>query len=586
LAAFFVSGIRQHQKPSIPGFALYPHLFYLVPMLSALRIVFLLFLLPSLAAADTRPSAAGIASAHPLATQAGHEILARGGNAFDAAVAVAAALAVVEPYNSGLGGGGFFLLHQARDGSDVMIDARERAPLAATRNKYLGADGKPVPGRSVDGPLAAGIPGTPAALVHLAEKYGRLPLKQSLAPAIRLAREGFAVSTRYGKMTLRQHDRLELNPEAARIYLKGGFIYAPGEVLRQPELAKTLTLLADKGRAGFYVGGVAEKLVRSVRQAGGIWSRQDLSEYRVIERQPVQGMYRGVRVTSAALPSSGGVVLMQMLNILSVFDLDAMKKPERDHLIVEAMRLAYRDRARYLGDPDMVTVDVNHLLDLAYAVQLRQEIRPPMPRENMTPMTPVKEGGNTTHFSVIDREGNRVAATLSLNTLFGSGFMPPGTGVLLNNEMDDFSVSAGTPNSYGLVGSEANAVAPGKRPLSSMTPTFLESDDAVVVLGTPGGSRIISMVLLATLEMAHKRGGSKEWVALPRFHHQYLPDEVSYEPKAFDASEVRALRQWGHRLEELRSEGYGNMQIVTQYKKTHRLEAASDPRGEGLAEVK
>jgi len=586
LAAFFVSGVRQHKESSIPGFALSSHLFYLVLMLAVLRIIFLLFLLPLPVAADTYPAAAGIASAHPLATQAGHEILARGGNAFDAAVAVAAALAVVEPYNSGLGGGGFFLLHQARGGSDVMIDARERAPLAATRNMYLGADSKPVPSRSVDGPLAAGIPGTPAALAHLAEKYGRLPLKQSLAPAIRLAREGFAVTTRYGKMTLRQHDRLEAIPEVARIYLKEGFIYAPGDVLRQPELAKTLTLLADKGRAGFYAGSIAEKLVRGVRQAGGIWSRKDLSEYRVIERPPVQGIYRGVRVTAAALPSSGGVVLMQMLNMLGAFDLDAMKKPERDHLLVEVMRLAYRDRARYLGDPDQVTVDVNHLLDPAYAAQLRQEIRLPASRPNLAPMTPVKEGGNTTHFSIIDREGNRVAATLSLNTLFGSGFMPPGTGVLLNNEMDDFSVSAGVPNVYGLVGAEANAVAPGKRPLSSMTPTFLESDDAVVVLGTPGGSRIISMVLLATLEMAHGHGGPKEWVALPRFHHQYLPDEVSYEPKAFDANETRTLRQWGHRLEEFRSEGYGNMQIVTQYKKTHRLEAASDPRGEGLAEVK
>jgi gamma-glutamyltranspeptidase/glutathione hydrolase len=555
-------------------------------MLAAFRAIFLILLLPLPVAADMRPTAAGIASAHPLATQAGHEILARGGNAFDAAVAVAAALAVVEPYNTGLGGGGFFLLHQARNGLDVMIDARERAPLAATRNMYLGADGKPVAGRSVDGPLAAGIPGTPAALVHLAEKYGRLPLKQSLAPAIRLAREGFAVTTHYGKMTLRQHDRLELNPEAARIYLKGGFIYAPGEVLRQPELAGMLTLLADKGRAGFYAGRVAEKLVRGVRQAGGIWSRQDLSDYRVIERPPVQGVYRGVRVTSAALPSSGGVVLMQMLNMLSAFDLDALEKPERDHVLVEAMRLAYRDRARYLGDPDRVTVDVNHLLDPAYATRLRQEIRPPAPHENMTPITPVKEGSNTTHFSIIDREGNRVAATLSLNTLFGSGFMPPGTGVLLNNEMDDFAVSPNAPNSYGLIGSEANAVAPGKRPLSSMTPTFLESDDTVVVLGTPGGSRIITMVLLATLEMAHGRGGPKEWVALPRFHHQYLPDEVTYEPKAFDATEVRALRKWGHTLEEVRPEGYGNMQIVTQYKKTNRLEAVSDPRGEGLAEVK
>jgi len=555
-------------------------MFYLI------RLLYFLALLPlAIWAAEPRLSAAAIASAHPLATQAGHEILARGGNAFDAAVAVAAALAVVEPYNSGLGGGGFFLLHRERDGFEVMIDARERAPLAATRDMYL-RDGLPMPALSIDGALAAGIPGTPAALVHLAKKYGRLPLKQALAPAIRLARDGFPVTPLYSRMLLRQHMRLtDYFPEAARVYHKDGLIPAPGDTLKQPDLVQTLRRLAGKGHAGFYGGVSAERLVQGVREAGGIWSLKDIAEYRVVERAPVRGTYRGVRITSAALPSSGGVVLTQMLNLLQGFDLDVMPKAQRDHTVIEAMRLAYRDRARHLGDPDFVRVDVPRLLDPAYAVMLREEMRRPQQAPADAPAKAAGEGANTTHFSIIDREGNRVAATLSLNTPFGSGFMPPGTGVLLNNEMDDFAVKPDAPNTYGLVGGDANAIAPGKRPLSSMTPTFLEGDDAVVVLGTPGGGRIITMVLLATLEFAHGRGGPKEWVGMPRFHHQYLPDVVTHEPHAFDDAEKRTLEQLGYKLETVPA-GYGNMQMVTWHKKTGRVEAVSDPRGEGTAVVK
>lgn len=549
-------------------------------MFRFLRLICLLWLLPVTAAAAPVAHAAGIASAHPLATQAGQEILAQGGNAFDAAVAVAAALAVVEPYNSGLGGGGFFLLHRARDGFDVMIDARERAPLAATKDMYLDQQGQPVRGLSIDGALAAGIPGIPAGLVLLAEKYGRLPLKQSLAPAIRLARDGFPVTPLFGKKTLRQHDRLEHSPEMARTFLNHGFIFAPGEKLRQPDLARTLERLAARGREGFYGGIVASRLVRGVRTAGGLWSLKDLAEYRVLERPPVRGVYQNVRVTSAALPSSGGVVLLEMLNLLQGFDLGSMAKTDRDQTIIEAMRLAYRDRARYLGDPDFVHVDVAHLIDPAYAAHLREEMHGLKKAPVSSPDKAVGEGTNTTHFSIIDGAGNRVAATLSLNTTFGSGFMPAGTGVVLNNEMDDFSAKPNSPNIYGLVGSDANAIAPGKRPLSSMTPTFLENDQAVVVLGTPGGSRIISMVLLATLDFAQGRGGPKEWVSRPRFHHQYLPDVVAYEAKAFDEVERRTLEQRGYRLEPVRG-GYGNMQLVMWYKKTGRVEAVSDPRGEG-----
>ncbi|MHB8743545.1 MAG: gamma-glutamyltransferase [Sulfuricaulis sp.] len=549
--------------------------------LPRLTCLLLLFLPPASMAAPAAHGA-GIASAQPLATQAGQEILAQGGNAFDAAVAVAAALAVVEPYHSGLGGGGFFLLHRARDDFDVMLDARERAPLAATPDMYLDRQGQPVPGLSIDGALAAGIPGVPAALVQLAGKYGRLPLKQSLAPAIRLARHGFPVSLRFGKMTLRQHDRLERSPEMAHTFLHQGFIFTPGERLRQPVLARTLERLAAKGRAGFYGGTVATRLVRGVRAAGGIWSLKDLADYRVLERPPLRGVYRNVRVTTAALPSSGGVVLLEMLNLLQGFDLGSMAKAERDQTIIEAMRLAYRDRALYLGDPDFSHIDVAHLTSPAYAAHLRNEMRGLIPAPAAAPGQAAEERANTTHFSIIDAAGNRVAATLSLNTAFGSGFMPVGTGVVLNNEMDDFSAKPNSPNTYGLVGSgaNANAIAPGKRPLSSMTPTFLENDDTVVILGTPGGSRIISMVLLATLDFAQGHGGPKEWVSRPRFHHQYLPDVVAYEAKAFDAAEQRALEQHGYKLVVVPG-GYGNMQLVAWYKKTGRVLAVSDPRGEG-----
>ncbi len=553
--------------------------------LRLLTLLFLLWLSPTTLAAAPHPLAAGVASAHPLATQAGHEILTQGGNAFDAAVAIAAALAVVEPYNSGLGGGGFFLLHRARDGKEVMVDARERAPFAATRAMYLDRDGKPISGLSIDGPLAAGIPGMPAALVHVAEKYGRLPLKQSLAPAIRLARTGFPVPPLFGKMTLRNYQRFKTYPEAGRIYLNQGFIYPAGEVLRQPDLARTLERMAAHGRAGFYAGGVAKKLVQGVRQAGGIWSMKDLAKYQVVERQPVHGVYRDVRITSASLPSSGGVVLMQILNLLQGFDLNEMSKSERTHTIVESMRLAYRDRARYLGDPDAVSIDVKKLLDPTYAAHLRNEIRSRKTTMEAVPADAIGEGMNTTHFSVIDRDGNRVAATLSLNTIFGSAFMPAGTGVLLNNEMDDFAIKPNVPNSYGLVGADANAIAPGKRPLSSMTPTFLENDDVVVVLGTPGGSRIITMVLLATLEFAHGHGGLQDWMNLRRFHHQYLPDTVEYEPGALDETEIQYLRNQDQKL-ELKADGYGNMQAVAWFKKKNRVEAASDPRGMGAAVVK
>lgn len=536
------------------------------------------------AVAAQGPPKAAIASAHPLATDAGFEILRRGGNAFDAAVAVAAALAVVEPAGSGLGGGGFFLLHRAGDGLQIVVDARERAPLAAYRDMYLDERGQVIPGLSIDGPLAAGIPGLPAALTRLAEEYGRLPLAVSLAPAIDLAREGFLVGKRYLRQVRQRLAALQRYPASARIFLQNGEPPKPGFRLVQGDLARVLEALAREGRRGFYAGWVAERLVTEVRRAGGIWSLQDLTRYQVIERRPLDGRYRQVKIVTAP-PPAGGAVLLETLNILSPWPLSRLDTAIAKHLIVEAWRRTYRDRALYLGDPDFVALPLRRLLSPAYAAGLRAAIRldRALPSSWLVEAPEPAAGADTTHFSILDREGNRVAATLSINYLFGSGFAVPGTGVLLNDEMDDFASKPGVPNLYGLVGSEANAIAPGKRMLSSMTPTFLESPDRVAILGTPGGSRIISMVTLAVLDFAAGFGPAT-WVGWPRFHHQYLPDEIQYEPGALTAREQRVLESLGHRLRVL-EEPYGNMQAVIWDRVLNRVEAASDPRGEGMARV-
>lgn len=538
------------------------------------------------AAVPDKPPAQAVASAHPLATEAGQAILDAGGNAFDAAVAVSAVLAVVEPYSSGIGGGGFWLLHRARDGHQVMLDGRERAPLAAHRDLYLDTSGAVVPDLSTDGPLAAAIPGEPAALAHLAKHYGRLPLAKSLAPAIRLAAQGFVVDEYYRRLAGFRLKTLRHQPVAAGIFLSDDAVPVAGTVLRQMDLADTLRALAEHGRDGFYTGDVAARLVRGVREAGGIWTLEDLAGYRVVEREPISFDYHDLRVVSAAPPSSGGVALATMLHVLEGYPLAGLGEAEQVHLVTEAMRRAYRDRASYLGDPDFVEIPLQQLISPWYAAGLRASIR----HDRATPsaMLPgavaAPAGNHTTHFSILDRDGNRVAATLSINTPFGSGFVPPGTGVLLNNEMDDFSVKPGVPNVYGLVGAEANAIVPGKRPLSSMTPTFVESDRGVAILGSPGGSRIITMVLLGILDLEQGHGPTS-WVSRPRFHHQYLPDAIQYEPNAFSPELEQALREQGHTLMPLQSD-YGNMQAVYWDYAAGHVEAASDPRGIGSAEVR
>ena len=537
-------------------------------------------------AESKQPPGVAVASGHYLATEAGLEILQQGGNAFDAAIAVSSVLAVVESSSSGIGGGGFWLLHLADENREVMIDGREFAPGKAHEKLFQNPDGSVNRDKALNGPLAAGIPGEPAALAWMAEHYGRLPLKQSLAPAIRIAEEGFPAYPKYIALMKHRMKVIRRYPASVKQLTIDGRLPREGELIRQPDLAHTLRLLAEKGHDGFYKGEVAKKLVAGVQAAGGIWTLDDLARYRVIEREPVKFRYKQWQVVTASLPSSGGIALATMLNILEPFDLEAMSEATRVHLVVEAMRRAYRDRAIYLGDPDFVQVP-SFLTSKDYAAGLRASIRlDKATPSSMLPGPAAKpEGGHTTHFSLMDAEGNMVSATMSVNTSYGSCFIPPGTGVLLNNEMDDFSSKPGSPNAYGLIGNHANAIEPYKRMLSSMSPSMVFGDDRVAVLGTPGGSRIITMVLLGMLDFFEGHGPAS-WVSLPRYHHQYVPDKIYLEPDALSRETVQALEAMGHTVVR-KKHTWGYMHGVMWDKAGQHLEAATDPRWpSGKAEVK
>lgn len=543
------------------------------------------FCFSTLPAEAAKPSGWAVASAHPLATEAAHKIAAQGGNAFDAAVAVTAALSVVEPMGSGIGGGGFWLLHRAEDGFETMVDGRERAPLKAHRDMYLNENGEVIPNASLDGVLAAGIPGEPAALAHIARKYGRMDLAVSLQPAITLARAGFPVGPRFQRLA--GFRAPAFNKKARALFLTGEKVPDLGTLITQPELGSTLTEMAHRGHDGFYTGWVASTLVSEITTAGGIWTQQDLSDYKIVERPPIRGVYRQAKFVSASPPSSGGVVLAQMLNMLQAMQVWRESHASRVHFTVEAMRRAYRDRALYLGDPDFVEVNQAKLTSPEYAWQQIKDItdRATDSESISRAANEDSEGDNTSHFSIIDAEGNRVAATLSINYPFGSGFVSAATGVVLNNEMDDFVSKPGVANVYGLVGGRANAIEPGKRPLSSMSPTFIETDDFIAAIGTPGGSRIITMVLLGLLELVDRNERDIEKVVnVPRFHHQFLPDYITYEATAFDAATISELRARGHEL-KARERPYGDMHAVLWVLGTNKLTAASDGRGEGSAMV-
>lgn len=537
------------------------------------------------AAAQT-PNQQAVASAHPLATAAGHQLLDQGGNAFDAAIAVAATLAVAEPYSSGIGGGGFFLLRQQEESGQRyrFLDARETAPLTAERDFYLDDDGTFQRDPALNGPRAAGIPGLPAALVVLAEEYGNLPLAQSLQPAIDAAEQGFAVTERYRMLGGFRLDAMRRDAETSRLFLRDGAIPDPGTVIRQPELAQTLRALAREGRAGFYQGPVAHKMLEAVQAGGGAWQQADLDRYQVIERDPVQFDSFGLRVISAPLPSAGGIALAGVLQGLESLPRATPGSALWTHQLVELMRRTYRERM-LLGDSDFVQVPTARLLSAEHARDMAATIDPKRatPSSELGTPAPFREGTDTTHFSLIDRQGNAVSATLSINLPFGAAFTVPGTGILLNNEMDDFAADPQGENAYELSGSEPNSIAPGKRPLSSMTPTMLENDQQLAILGTPGGSRIITMVLLGALE-AIEGEEVDAWVSRPRFHHQYLPDHIQIEDGVFSAPLQAELEALGHSIKPV-GRDYGDMQVVHWDKRSGALKAASDPRGVGQAQV-
>ncbi len=557
-------------------------------------------------AAFPRPTTAKqglVTAAHPLATQAGVQILQQGGNAIDAAVATTLAISVVEPFSAGIGGGGFMLL-KVGDKTRA-LDFRERAPRRASRNMYLDANGKVKPQASLEGHLAAGIPGTIAGLAAAHQKYGKLPWSQVVQPSIKLARNGFTVSNILADRIKDKAPLLKRNLAARQIFMPGGRPLATGSRLIQTDLAQTLTTIARNPR-NFYQGTIAQKIDRDMRQNGGLITRADLLAYQPIWRDPLCGKFRQYQVCSMPPPSSGGVHLLQILNIIGDKGLDkwGWHSPDAIHLIAESMRTAYADRSLYLGDPAFTKVPVTALTSPGYATLRRQEIsltrarpfaqvkpadwsvlrrfqpnaplQPPVPRTQNQ-----KVSADTSHLTVVDRNRRVVSLTFTVNYRFGAGVVVPGTGILLNDEMDDFAVAPGTPNAYGLVGGEANAVAPGKTPLSSMTPSIVtENGKFRLAVGSAGGSLIITNVLQVILNTLVYKMDVKAAVAAARIHHQWLPDKLDIEPGAVNSATWVELQRRGHKPNQ-RTE-WGNTNAIQQLP-DGTLAGAADPRGEGTA---
>jgi len=486
------------------------------------------------------------------AARIGVEILERGGNAVDAAVATGFALAVTYPRAGNLGGGGFMLIHLAKGERDIAIDYRETAPAAATATMFLNAQGNPDPQKSRDSALAVGVPGTVAGLALALEKYGsgNFTLADLIAPAIELAQEGFAVEDDLADSLPGARQRLGRWPSSAAIFLDGGDVLHEGDRLIQSDLADTLRIIAQDGPRAFYTGRTAEKIAAAVRAAGGIMTKDDLARYKAVERSVLRGSYRGYDIVAMPPPSSGGVALIEMLNILEGFDLGKLARADALHDEIEAMKRAYADRAVYMGDPDSVKMPISRLISKAYAARLRPQIGArATPAADIHPGKPGDtEGKNTTHFSVIDRDGNAVSNTYTLNFGYGLGLVADGTGVLLNNELDDFTAKPGTANAYGLLGFNANLPGPNKRPLSSMAPTIVLKDGKpFLVTGSPGGSRIITAVLQVIVNSIDFHMPLAQAVSTPRLHNQWQPDETFAEP-GFDPGLLSALKARGHNI--------------------------------------
>jgi len=560
----------------------------------------LLVLLPVLASAQSRAilsprdrfqpvlaESGMVASQEAVATRVGVEILRRGGNAVDAAVAVGFALAVTLPRAGNLGGGGFMLIHQAATGETVALDYREMAPAAAHRDMYLTGTGEVDKQKVRYSHHGIGVPGTVAGLAAAQERFGSLPLATVIAPALALARDGIIVTPDLAGSLKSREERLKRWPATAAVFFKAdGSGYEVGERLRQPDLAWSLAQIAAQGPAAFYGGAIGQRLAADMARHDGPLTLDDLLAYEVRWREPLRGRYRGVEIAAMPPPSSGGVHLVQMLNILEGYDLKALGHNGADslHLMVEAMRLAYADRARHLGDPDFTAVPVKGLVSKAYAARLRAGIDPartrPSAAVNAGDPAPY-ESAETTHYSVVDGDGNVVSNTYTLNFSYGTGIVAAGTGILLNNEMDDFSAKPGVANAYGLIGGEANAVAPRKRPLSSMTPTIVFRDGAPwLVTGSPGGSRIITTVLQMVVNVVDHGLNVAAATAAPRIHHQWLPDRLFVE-RGLSPDTLRLLRARGHQIDERFA--MGSTQSIMRIDADGRtvLLGASDPRRRG-----
>lgn len=534
-----------------------------------------------------------VVSSERHASEAGVEILKAGGHAVDAAVAVGFVLAVTHPFAGNIGGGGFMLIRLA-SGDAVMVDYREEAPGAATHNMYLDAGGQVMPQASIVGALAVGVPGTVAGLALAEQKYGKLGLERVMQPAIRLAEDGFEVSYFLSQSLKEAKGLLSKFPESNRIFLRDGRYYQPGETFKQPDLARTLRAIAQNGPDAFYKGPIAEETAATIAKYHGILTASDLAGYRVKLRPPLVGHFRGYTIVTDPPPSSGGVALVEMLNILEPLDLGAPDSFHSMFLMTEAMRRAYADRAAYLGDADFVPVPVDRLTDPEYAARLREAIlesKPDSPvRAGLSAGSP--ERGQTTHFSVVDAEGNAVSNTYTLNGGYGSGVTVEGAGFLLNDEMDDFASKPGSPNMFGLIQSEANAIASHKRPLSSMTPTLVLEDapgwangghqqQVRLVVGSPGGGTIINTVLEVLLDVVSFHMDVLEAVTAPRFHHQWMPDKLYLEDWGFSADTIGELKSAGYQVDLWH--GIGECEAIEVDPKTGWRFGAADPRGDGRA---
>ncbi|UES38323.1 gamma-glutamyltransferase [Roseibium aggregatum] len=526
-----------------------------------------------------------VASQEAVASRVGVDILKKGGNAVDAAIATGFALAVTLPRAGNLGGGGFMMIHLADSGDTKALDYREMAPAAAFKDMFLGEDGEPDNQKSRFSGLAVGVPGTVAGFAEAFEKHGsgKLTWAELVAPAIGLAENGIEVTPDLAASLTASAKRLLQDPATAAIFYKtGGLPFVPGETLKQTNLAATLKLIADKGAAGFYTGDVAEKIAQKVTASGGGMTTEDLAGYKPVWRDPVVGSYHGYEIASMPPPSSGGVHIVQILNMLQGYPLAEYGPNSADsiHVMAETMRRAYADRSKYLGDPDFVDVPVKGLTDPAYAAELVKSIKMDMatPSEEVKPGDPFPyESNQTTHYSVVDKDGNAVSNTYTLNFSYGVGLTADGTGVLLNNELDDFSAKPGVPNAYGLIGGTANAVEGGKRPLSSMSPTLVFKDGKLfLATGSPGGSRIITTTLQIILNVVDHGMNIAEATAAPRIHNQWLPDEIRIE-EGLSPDTIRLLEARGHKVEV--KNAMGSTQSIMLVDGV--LAGASDPRRPG-----